>query len=112
MPNVNLSRMTVEALMDLRKRVDENLLNRRADMERQLERMGSAIAVVGGRGGGSVLKGKKVPPKYRSPSGETWAGRGAKPRWLVAAIKRGKKLDDFLIDKSARKGREKRRSKR
>jgi len=104
--------MTVEALMDLRKRVDENLLNRRADMERQLERMGSAIAVVGGRGGGSVLKGKKVPPKYRSPSGETWAGRGAKPRWLVAAIKRGKKLDDFLIDKSARKGRRKRRSKR
>ena len=112
MPNVNLSRMTVEALMDLRKRVDENLLNRRADMERQLERMGSAIAVVGGRGGGSVLKGKKVPPKYRSPSGETWAGRGAKPRWLVAAIKRGKKLDDFLIDKSARKGWKKRRSKR
>ena len=110
MPNVNLSRMTVEALMDLRKRVDETLLNRRADMERQLERMGIAIAVVGGRGGGSVLKGKKVPPKYRSPSGETWAGRGAKPRWLVAAIKRGKKLDDFLIDKSARK--RKRRSKR
>jgi DNA-binding protein H-NS len=104
--------MTVEALMDLRKRVDETLLNRRADMERQLERMGSAIAVVGGRGGGSVLKGKKVPPKYRGPSGETWAGRGAKPRWLVAAIKRGKKLDDFLIDKSARKGRRKRRSKR
>jgi len=104
--------MTVEALMDLRKRVDETLLNRRADMERQLERMGSAIAVVGGRGGGSVLKGKKVPPKYRSPSGETWADRGAKPRWLVAAIKRGKKLDDFLIDKSARKGRRKRRSKR
>jgi H-NS histone family len=48
----------------------------------------------------------------RSPSGETWAGRGARPRWLVAAIKRGKKLDDFLIDKSARKGRRKRRSKR
>src|SRR5215472_109095 len=29
--------------------------------------------------------------------------RGAKPRWLVAAIKGGKKLDDFLIDKSARR---------
>jgi len=36
---------------------------------------------------------------------KTWSGRGAKPRWLVAAIKGGKKLDDFLIDKSARKGR-------
>ena len=45
------------------------------------------------------LKGRKVPPKYRSPSGETWAGRGARPRWLVAAIKRGKKVEDFLIDR-------------
>ena len=112
MPNVNLSRMTVEALMNLREQVDETLLKRRAEIEKQLER----FVLVGGarvvRGCGSVLKGKKVPPKYRGPSGETWAGRGAKPRWLVAAIKGGKKLDDFLIDKSARKGRRKRRSKR
>ena len=107
--------MTVEALMDLRKRVDETLLKRRAEIRKQLERM-EAIALVGGRrvvrGGGSALKGRKVPPRYRGPSGETWAGRGARPRWLVAAIKGGKKLDDFLIDKSARKGRKKRRSKR
>src|SRR5262245_14033375 len=83
MARVNLSEMSVEALMDLRKRVDEMLLRRRAELEKQLER----IAVVGGvgRGGGSALKGRKVPPKYRGPSGETWAGRGAKPRWLVAA---------------------------
>ena len=115
MANINLSGMTVEALMDLRKRVDEMLLERRAELQKQLERMG-AIAVVGGarvaRGGGSALKGRKVPPRYRGPSGETWADRGARPRWLVAAIKGGKKLDDFLIDKSARKGRRKRRSKR
>jgi DNA-binding protein H-NS len=108
MPKVNLSRMTVEALMDLRKRVDDTLLKRRGELQQQLER----IAVGGARGGGSHLKGRKVPPKYQSPSGETWAGRGARPRWLVAAIKGGKKLDDFLIDKSARKGRRTRRSKR
>ena len=112
MPKVSLSGMTVEALMDLRQRVDETLHRRRAELQQQLERMG----VFGGarvvRGRGSVLKGRKVPPKYRSRSGETWAGRGAKPRWLVAAIQRGKRLDDFLIDKSARKGRKKRRSKR
>ena len=112
MPKVSLSGMTVEALMDLREQVDEMLLKRRAELEQQLER----IAVAGGRrvvrGGASVLKGRKVAPKYRSPSGETWAGRGAKPRWLVAAMKGGKKLDDFLIDKSAGKGRKKRRSKR
>src|SRR6266478_4275748 len=115
MAKINLSGMTVEALMDLRKRVDEMLLKRRAEIEQQLEKMDRAIAVVGGarvvRGGGSALRGRKVPPKYRSPSGETWAGRGARPLWLVAAIKGGKKLDDFLIDTSARKGRRKRRSK-
>jgi DNA-binding protein H-NS len=116
MAGVNLSRMTVEALMDLRKRVDDMLLEHRAEIEKQLERMDRTIAVVGRlrivRGGRSALKGRKVPPKYRGPSGETWAGRGARPRWLVAAIKGGRKLEDFLIDKSARKGRKKRRSKR
>jgi len=98
--------MSIEGLMDLRKRVDEMLHQRRAELEKQLGR----FALVGGSG--SKLKGRKVPPKYRNHSGETWAGRGAKPRWLVAAIKGGKKLDDFLIGKSARKGRRKRRSKR
>jgi DNA-binding protein H-NS len=113
MPKINLSGMNVEALMDLRSRVEERLVEHRAQLEKQLERMGRAVAgprVV--RDGRSALKGMKVPPKYRGPSGETWAGRGARPVWLVAAIKGGKKLDDFLIDKSARKGRRKRRSKR
>ena len=76
MPKVNLSGMTIEALMDLRKRVHESLLEHRTELQKQLERMD---ALVGGRrivrGGGSALKGRKVSPKYRSPSGETWAGR-------------------------------------
>ena len=110
MPKVSLSGMTVEALMDLRKRVEEMLLEHRAELQKQLEKMDASV---GGRrvvvrGGESALMGRKVPPKYRGRSGETWAGRGARPRWLVAAIKGGKKLEDFLIDKSAQKGRKKR----
>jgi DNA-binding protein H-NS len=113
MPKINLSGMNVEALMDLRMRVDEMLHQRRAELEKQLERMAVvAVARRVVRGSGSALKGRKVLPKYRSPSGETWAGRGARPHWLVAAIKRGKKPEDFLINKSGRKGRRKRRSKR
>src|SRR5262249_50182044 len=77
MPKVSLSGMTVQALMDLQTRVDEALNERRAEIEKQLK----MFAVVGGRrivrGSGSALKGRKVPPKYRSRSGETWAGRGA-----------------------------------
>jgi DNA-binding protein H-NS len=116
MPKPNLSRMDINSLMDLRDQVDQRLREHRVELQKQLER----IALLGGkrvarRGGGrsaSALRGRKVPPKYRSPSGDTWAGRGAKPRWLVAAIKEGKKLDDFLIEKSGRKGGKGRRGKR
>ena len=39
-----------------------------------------------------------VEPKYRdSATGTTWTGRGKQPRWLAAAIRSGKKLDDFKI---------------
>jgi len=89
-------------------------IKHRAEIEQQLERIAllGGERVLRGRPGGSALKGRKVPPKYRGPSGETWAGRGARPRWLVAAIRGGKKLDDFLIDRAGRKGWKKRRSKR
>ena len=56
-PKVSLSGMTIEALMDLRKRVDETLHRRRAELEKQLEGMDRAIAVVGGArvGGGNIF---------------------------------------------------------
>jgi DNA-binding protein H-NS len=41
---------------------------------------------------------KAVAPKYRHPgSGQTWTGRGLKPRWLTAEIAAGKTANDFLI---------------
>jgi DNA-binding protein H-NS len=118
MAKVNLSNMTVDSLMELRQRVDKALLERRAELEKQLARMDKTVAIPGGerdgrrRRGTSALRGRKIAPKYRGPSGETWAGRGAKPRWLVNAIKEGKKPNDFLIDKSETKKRQRARSKR
>lgn len=41
----------------------------------------------------------KAEAKYRNPeTGESWSGRGLKPKWLVMAIEAGKALEDFLID--------------
>jgi DNA-binding protein H-NS len=102
MAKVSLARMNVEALMNLRKQVDERLVELRTELEKQL------AAITGqhrpkGKVASSSLKGRKVPPKYRSPKGETWAGRGARPKWLVAAMKKGRKMEDFLIDKSTHK---------
>ena len=112
----NLAGLNFESLMDLRNQVDEALSGYRSTLERQLEALGSSVASLGGkvarRTRGSMLKGTKVAPKFRSPKGETWAGRGAKPRWLVAAIKEGKKLEDFAIEKTVGKAKKARKKKK
>ncbi len=112
MAAINLKGMDVDALLALRADIDKRLSQKRSELEKQLSRLGAesgqaagiSRAVFGHR---SALKGRKVPPKYRGPGGETWAGRGARPRWLTALIKQGRKLDEFAIDKAlaARKGR-------
>src|SRR6476646_24175 len=40
-----------------------------------------------------------VSPKYRNPDqpSETWAGRGKQPRWLVAQLRSGRRIEDFSI---------------
>jgi DNA-binding protein H-NS len=76
------------------------VIERRRELESQL----SKLSGFGGRGGKATKFGRggargPVAAKYRDPENptETWAGRGLKPRWLTAAIKGGKKQDDFLI---------------
>src|SRR5712672_1696279 len=85
--------------LQLRDDVGKELNRKSTELRTQLATLGGEIASSRGRGG-SVLRGKKVPPKYRDRAGNTWAGRGAKPRWLVAAIKEGKKLEDFAVEKT------------
>lgn len=34
-------------------------------------------------------------PRYRSEKGQTWSGRGRKPRWVVEALAAGKTLEDL-----------------
>lgn len=42
--------------------------------------------------------GGKVAVKYRSAeTGETWTGRGLKPKWLKAQLEAGKQLSDFAV---------------
>lgn len=40
----------------------------------------------------------KVAAKYRNPeTGESWTGRGLRPKWLKAALESGKAIEDFAI---------------
>ena len=103
----NVAGMDFDSLMSLRGQVEDALMGYRSTLEKQLEALGSSVASLGGkiaRGGRRSLRGMKVAPKFRGPEGETWAGRGATPRWLKAAIKEGKKAEDFLIEKATGKG--------
>jgi len=105
--------MSFDQLVALRDNVVRLISDKAASTRRELEAKLAAIEGLGGYVGakrgrkprGRKLKGRKVAPKYRNPQNrsETWAGRGATPRWLRAYIKSGRKLEDFAIGKPGRK---------
>ena len=84
-------------------------------LQRQVALLGGAPSKKRGRPAGgavraSTLKGRKVPPRYRGPDGETWAGRGAQPQWLTALLKEGHSLENFPSRKEVKQYRPRRRS--
>ena len=88
----NLASMSVEALIKMRDDIGKILNQKTEQLQSQLAALGLGDARRDKRGA-SKMKGRKVTPKYRNPKNrsETWAGRGATPRWMAAAIKAGKK---------------------
>jgi DNA-binding protein H-NS len=103
MPKVNLVKMTVDALLELRDEIGNVLSRKGRELTDQLSRLGVELGNAK-RGRRSSLKGRKAPIKYRDKSGNTWAGRGAQPIWLREKVKAGAKLDDFAVHRSATLG--------
>jgi DNA-binding protein H-NS len=60
--------------MSLRNQIDRRLAELRTELEKQLEALTGQVPSKR-KAKGSSLKGRKVPPKYRSPDGETWEKR-------------------------------------
>ena len=112
MRGFKLKTLSFDDLVTLRDNVVRMISAKAESTRRELEEKLAAIEGLGMGGAkrgpkprGSKLKGRKVPPKYRNPKNrsETWAGRGATPRWLRALIKGGHKLEEFAIGKPGRK---------
>lgn len=40
---------------------------------------------------------KPVAAKYKDDQGNSWSGRGLKPKWLAMALASGKKLEEFAV---------------
>ncbi|SRR6266436_7118351 len=107
--SANLKSMSIDKLSKLRGEVDAvisaKVTEERRTVQDQLGRL-DRLAANGTRvNGGRTGRRGAVPPKYCNPDNpaETWAGRGLKPRWLAAALKSGKKLEDFSIDAPQKK---------
>ena len=96
MRRAELDRMSTDDLWSLHVEVSQLLQQRiqqeKLQLEERLERL--QTPVVSGR-----RPYPPVPPKYRNPDqpSETWAGRGKRPRWLVAQLKSGRRIEDFSI---------------
>ena len=108
-----LDQMALADLVQLRDEV-QSALSGRIEMERrdlqtkltEIEKLQSGSKPSGrgkrrlvGDGKKQPAKGRKAAPKYRGPNGETWAGRGLAPKWLVELETKGKKRDQYLIKK-------------
>jgi DNA-binding protein H-NS len=92
-----LKSMSIEKLVKLQSDVEETLAQKVAEERRALQQELSKLGGFTGKKARGRPRGA-VAPKYRHPeTGETWAGRGLKPRWLTAAMKSGKSLESFAI---------------
>lgn len=79
----------VTQIQEVRKKIDTLLSN-----------AGLTLADVYPARGGKVGKRAVVAPKYRNPEdpSQTWSGRGKRPLWFAAAIKkRGVTAESLLI---------------
>ena len=106
----NLGKLSYNELVGLEAKVSTAIARRKQEEKSELKRKIAALAkksgfdldeVVGAKiGRGGTTRGKKVAPKYRHPKDTalTWTGRGRQPLWLAAELKKGKKLESFLIN--------------
>ena len=103
--NIDINSLSLKELKDLQSQVakaiatfeDRKKRDALEALEEKARSMGFALTELVGLAGSK--KRKTVKPKYANPANasETWTGRGRKPRWVDAALKAGRKIEDLLI---------------
>lgn len=100
----NVNRMALKELLNLEAKLQKAIAmerkRKRAKVEQELkalaEKRGFTVReLFGGRS-----ERKSVAPKYANPDdlSQTWTGRGRRPHWLVAKMKKkGAKLQQFAL---------------
>ena len=115
---LELDVMSIDDLWSLHEEISGVLSARikaeKQELEKRLAVLGGGMAALadssgsaGGPAGKQRRKYPRVLPKYRNPqTSETWSGRGKRPRWLVAAMKSGRRIEEFRIGDASSKVRQ------
>jgi DNA-binding protein H-NS len=106
MAAVDIDRMTLKQIEDLEARIakaksnarESSKIELRAKIDKLVDGTEFTIAQLYGfrtkRG-----RGGKAQAKYANPddASQTWTGRGRRPDWLLAKLKKGTSLEDFAV---------------
>lgn len=101
---MHLETMSIDELKTLQQDVEKaiatfetrRLQDARAKLEATAQEMGFKLSELVEL----PKKGKTInPPKYRHRENPdmTWTGRGRRPGWIVEALERGERLEDYEI---------------
>ena len=97
---LDFEQMSLEDLWHLREEItvvlEKRISAERTKLEERLAQLAHNTVILGSK----VRRPyPEVLPKYRNPANpaETWSGRGKTPKWVVAELKSGKKLDDLAF---------------
>jgi DNA-binding protein H-NS len=94
--------LQVEAEKLKQKEVDE-VIARIREAVQHYNLTAADLGLAGVRRGAAKKLARKAAPgapasaKFRDAQGNTWGGRGPRPKWLRAALVEGKKLEDFAV---------------
>ncbi|WP_439504208.1 H-NS histone family protein [Methylophaga sp.] len=102
---VDLSKMNLQELKDLKNRVDAAIASfEERKLKEAKEAVNARLKELGFKLEDLVDKPSKrkrmpIAPKYAHPENPelTWSGRGRKPARIVDHLERGRSLDDLLI---------------
>lgn len=106
MAAVNVDRLSLKEINDLEAKIAKAKAaardKARADLKDRIDRLvdGSGFTIAELYGFPTRGRGRsKSAAKYANPENksETWTGRGRKPNWLVARLKKGAKIEDFAL---------------
>lgn len=103
--SIDLEMMSLQELKSLQAQVAKAIANfaekrkrqALAEVEETARRLGYSLVEL--TAGTPVRRRGAVAAKYANPAdlSQTWSGRGRRPRWVDAALRSGKPLEDLAI---------------